>query len=195
MTPYRFEQRLLHWLIAVSLLPLFALGLWMTARASANLWDDQTNLLYGLHKAFGFAVLLMMMARLVLKACLAAPPYPANMSSRLALVAKLMHGLLYILLVAVPLLGWAGVTAYPALITVSGQHLPAMPLIVQNEALAKKLFAAHGTLALVLGALIIVHVCAALKHLFINRDEIFARMWPGAASKKLSSSRLSDLRD
>jgi cytochrome b561 len=95
-----------------------------------------------------------------------------------------MHGLLYVLLVAVPLLGWAGVTAYPALITVAGQHLPAMPLIAQNEALAKQLFAAHGTLALVLGALIIAHICAALKHLFINRDEIFARMWPGAASKK-----------
>ncbi|MFZ4710704.1 MAG: cytochrome b/b6 domain-containing protein, partial [Zwartia sp.] len=59
MTPYRFEQRLLHWLIAISLLPLFVLGLWMTARAGANLWDDQTNLLYGLHKALGFAVLLM----------------------------------------------------------------------------------------------------------------------------------------
>jgi len=184
MTPYRFEQRLLHWLIAVSLLPLFALGLWMTARAGANLWDDQTNLLYGLHKALGFAVLLMVVARLVLRACVATPPYPASMSPRLALAAKLMHGLLYVLLVAVPLLGWAGVTAYPALITVAGQHLPAMPLIVQNEALAKKLFAVHGTLALILGALIAAHICAALKHLFINRDEIFVRMWPSAASKK-----------
>ena len=184
MTSYRFGQRLLHWLIAVSLVPLFILGLWMTARAGASLWDDQTNLLYGLHKALGFTVLLMMVARLMLKACLTTPPYPASLSPRLAIAAKLMHGLLYLLLIVVPLLGWAGVTAYPALITVAGQHLPAMPLIVQNEALAKQLFAAHGTLALVLGALIIAHICAALKHLFINRDEIFARMWPGATSKK-----------
>jgi len=89
-----------------------------------------------------------------------------------------MHGLLYVLLFAVPLLGWAGVTAYPALITVAGYHLPAMPGITPNEALAKQLFALHGTLAFVLGALVIGHIAAALKHLMFNRDGVFERMWP-----------------
>ena len=178
MTPYRPAQRLLHWLVALCLPTLLVLGLWMTARAGANLWDEQTNLLYGLHKAFGFTVLLLMLLRLFLKLRTAVPAYPASLTPLHILVANTMHGLLYTLLFAVPLLGWAGVTAYPALITVAGYHLPAMPWVVQNEALAKQLFALHGTLAFVLAALIIGHIAAALVHLFLKRDGVFERMWP-----------------
>jgi len=178
MTPYRPAQRLLHWLVALCLPTLLVLGLWMTARAGANLWDDQTNLLYGLHKALGFIVLLLMLLRLFFKLRIAAPTYPASLTPLHILVAKIMHGLLYTLLFVVPLLGWAGVTAYPALITVAGYHLPAMPWVVQNEALAKQLFALHGTLAFVLAALIICHIAAALVHLFFKRDGVFERMWP-----------------
>jgi cytochrome b561 len=155
----------------------------MTARAGANLWDDQTNLLYGLHKALGFTVLLLMLLRLVLKLRTAAPAYPASLAPLHILVAKTVHGVLYLLLFAVPLLGWAGVTAYPALITVAGYHLPPMPWVAQNEALAKQLFAVHGTLAFVLAALVICHIAAALVHLLFKRDGVFERMWPGKQSK------------
>jgi cytochrome b561 len=179
MTPYHPARRLLHWLVTLCLAALFVLGLWMTARANANLWDDQTNLLYGLHKALGFTVLGLMLLRFVLKLRAAAPAYPASLTPLRILVAKTVHGLLYALLFAVPLLGWAGVTAYPALITVAGYHLPAMPWVAQNEAMAKQLFALHGTLAFVLAALVICHVAAALMHLWVSRDGVFERMWPG----------------
>ena len=178
MTPYRPAQRLLHWLVALCLPTLLVLGLWMTARAGANLWDEQTNLLYGLHKALGFTILLLMLLRLFLKLRTAAPTYPASLTPVHILLAKIVHGLLYTLLFAVPLLGWAGVTAYPALITVAGYHLPAMPWVVQNEALAKQLFALHGTLAFVLAALIVCHIAAALVHLLLKRDGVFERIWP-----------------
>jgi cytochrome b561 len=183
MTPYRPLQRLMHWLVALSIPVLFTLGLWMTARAAANLWDDQTNLLYGLHKALGFTVLCLMVLRLFLKLRTPAPGYPASLTPPLILLAKTVHGLLYVLLFAVPLLGWAGVTAYPALITVAGYHLPAMPWITPNEALAKQLFELHGTLAFALGALALGHIAAALIHLLVKRDGIFQRMWPNAQSK------------
>ena len=183
MTTYRPAQRLLHWLVALCIPILLVLGLWMTARASANLWDDQTNLLYGLHKALGFTVLLLMVLRLFFKLRTAAPAYPASLTPIRLLVAKTMHRLLYALLFAVPLLGWAGVTAYPALITVAGYHLPAMPWVTQDPALAKQLFALHGTLAFVLVALIVCHVAAALGHLLFKRDGVFERMWPGKSSE------------
>lgn len=179
MTPYRPAQRLLHWLVALSIPVLFMLGLWMTARASANLWDDQTNLLYGSHKALGIGVLCLMALRLFFKLRRAAPAYPAGLSPTLIFLARTVHILLYVLLFAVPLLGWAAVTAYPALITVAGYHLPAMPWITPNEALAKQLFAIHGWLAFALGALALGHIAAALKHLLFNRDGVFERMWPG----------------
>lgn len=183
MVPYRFEQRLLHWVIALALPIMFALGLWMTARAGANLWDDLTNLLYGIHKALGFTVLFLMVLRLIFKLRAAAPTYARTLSPVLLRAAKVMHGSLYVLLVLVPLLGWAGVTAYPALITVAGYHLPAMPWITPNETLAKQLFALHGTLAFVLAALVLGHIAAALKHLLFNRDGVFQRMWFGEATQ------------
>lgn len=178
MTPYRPLQRLMHWLVALSIPVLIALALWMTARAGANLWDDQTNLLYGLHKALGFTVLCLMVLRLFLKLRAAAPAYPASLSPAQILLAKTVHGLLYVLLFAVPLLGWAAVTAYPALITVAGYHLPAMPWITPNVDLAKQLFELHGTLAFALGALALGHIAAALRHLLVKRDGVFQRMWP-----------------
>ena len=183
MTPYRPAQRLLHWLVALCLPLLLVLGLWMTARAGANLWDDQTNLLYGLHKALGFTVLLLMVLRFLLKLSTTVPAYPASLTATHIFVAKTLHGLLYALLFAVPLLGWAGVTAYPALITVAGYHLPAMPWVTQDAALAKQLFALHGTLAFVLVAFIVCHIAAALVHLFFKRDGVFERMWPSKSSE------------
>jgi len=83
---------------------------------------------------------------------------------------------MYLLLLVVPLLGWAGVSAFPALITIAGYHLPAMPGIPKDQALAKQIFEIHGTLAMALLILVVGHVAAALKHLFINRDNVFQRM-------------------
>ena len=60
-----------------------------------------------------------------------------------------------------------------------------MPLVTQDAALAKQLFAVHGTLAFVLVALITCHITAALVHLFFKRDGIFERMWPGKSVKTL----------
>jgi cytochrome b561 len=70
------------------------------------------------------------------------------------------------------------VTAYPALVTVGGFNLPAMPLVPQDSDLAGRLFAIHGTLALALGALALGHVAISLHHLLIDRDRMFDRMWP-----------------
>lgn len=79
----------------------------------------------------------------------------------------------------VPLLGWAGVTAYPALITVGGFDLPAMPGIAKDEAFAKQLFQIHGYLALLLVGIACAHIAAALAHLLIKKDGVFQRMWIG----------------
>jgi cytochrome b561 len=109
------------------------------------------------------------------------PPYPQTLSPTRRRLAVALNHVFYTLLVAVPLLGWAGVTAYPALVTVGGVDLPAMPLVPQDSALAARLFGIHGTLALLLGALAAGHAAMALHHLFAARDGVFQRMWPGRA--------------
>ena len=174
---YSFVQKLLHWIIALCVVILIPVGLWMSTRATANLWDSLTHSLYAWHKAIGFLVLWTMFIRLLIKLRQGTPAYPSTLSMHLLIAAKIVHGLLYVLLIAVPIVGWAGVTAYPALITVGDYNLPALPLIPKSEALAKQLFNLHGVLAMTLGVIALGHIAAALKHLMIDRDGVFQRMW------------------
>ncbi|MDP1932056.1 MAG: cytochrome b [Gammaproteobacteria bacterium] len=176
---YAFGSRILHWLIAALVLVLIPVGLWMASRAEINLFDDLTNTLYAWHKAIGFTVLLLMVVRIVVKARNAAPAYPASMPRWQVIAAKSLHHLLYVLLILTPLLGWAGVTAFPALITLGGYDLPAMPFVPQDQALATQLFGIHGVFAITLAVLIAGHIAAAVIHLVVRKDGVFQRMWFG----------------
>ncbi|MDP3621509.1 MAG: cytochrome b/b6 domain-containing protein [Polynucleobacter sp.] len=173
---YSLTARLFHWLTAALILCLAILGFWMTDRANANLWDALTDTLYAWHKFIGFTVLLMTALRLIVKLSSNKPPYSSSVSAHTIKLASFMHGILYLLLFLVPLLGWAGVTAYPALITIGGYHLPAMPGITKDETLAKQLFEIHGYLAITLIVLAVGHLMAALHHLLLKKDGVFQRM-------------------
>ena len=172
---YPAVWRALHWLIALLVLTLIPVGLWMTSRGEAEIWGELTDSLYSWHKAIGFSVLLLMVIRILFKILLTTPPYPDALSWTLQLAAKGLHHLLYVFLVLTPLFGWAGVTAFPALITVGGYDLPAMPLVPQDSELAARLFAIHGVLALTLAVLLAGHIAAAIRHM-LRKDGIVRRM-------------------
>jgi cytochrome b561 len=174
---YSVATRLIHWISAVLIVALLVLGFWMTERSSANLWDALTNTLYSWHKLIGFTVLLITLLRIGEKLSSQKPPYPSSVPQSQIQIAKSVQGALYLLLLLTPLLGWAGVTAFPALITVGGYHLPAMPGIPKDQALAKQLFEIHGYLALALLAVAAVHIAAGLQHLLLKKDGVFERMW------------------
>lgn len=175
--PYNRVWRLLHWLIALCVIALVPVGLLIEARTEANLWDRTTDILYGAHKTLGFSVLVLMLLRIGCKLWLHPPAYPDTLSRRQILAAKSLHHLFYVLLILVPLLGWAGVTAFPALMIIPGVELPAMPGIPRDQALAERLFSVHGAFALLLALLVLGHIAAALWHRFALRDEVFQRMW------------------
>ena len=172
---YPIGWRVLHWLMAVMVLTLLPVGLWMASRAEANIWGSLTNTLYSSHKALGFTVLLLMLVRIGLKIRVGAPPYPSTLPRSLQIAAKSLHHCLYLLLIITPMLGWAGVTAYPALIIVGDFYLPAMPGVPEDTALAERLFAIHGVFALMLAVLLAGHIAAALRHM-LRGDGIFRRM-------------------
>lgn len=172
---YPLVWRVLHWLIALMVLVLIPIGLWMVARGEADLWDELTNTLYSWHKAIGFSLLLLMVLRILVKIRCQRPPYPDDMPPRLQLAAQSVHYLLYGLLILTPLLGWAGVTAFPALVTVGGYHLPAMPFVPENRDLAARLFDIHGALAITLGVVAAGHIAAAVRHM-LRKDGIVRRM-------------------
>jgi cytochrome b561 len=156
---------------------LLVLGFWMTERASANLWDGLTNTLYAWHKLIGFLALLVTALRIVVKLRSKRPDYPSSVSASHIQLAQIVQSMMYLLLVLVPLLGWAGVTAYPALITVGGFHLPALPGVPKDEPLAKQLFEIHGYFVLALIAAAVAHIGAGLIHLWVRKDQVFDRIW------------------
>ena len=176
---YPLSLRLVHWITVLLLLALVVVGFWMTDRSAANIWDALTNTLYAWHKALGFAALIIVGVRLAIRARTQPVSDNASLPPIQRTLIKLVHVSLYLLLIAVPLLGWAGVTAFPALITLGGYNLPAMPGVPIDQALAKQLLGLHGTLVMVLIILAIGHLLAALKHLLIDKDGMFNRIWFG----------------
>lgn len=172
---YPAGWRVLHWLMALMILTLIPIGLWMASRAQANIWGELTDTLYAWHKAIGFTVLMLMIVRIAVKIKVKTPPYPAELPRKLQIAAKSLHHLMYVLLVLTPLFGWAGVTAFPALITLGGYDLPAMPRIPEDSDLAAQLFQIHGALAITLSVLVLGHIAAAIRHM-LRKDGIFRRM-------------------
>jgi len=172
---YPAGWRLLHWVIAALVLCTIPIGIWMAQRASIDLFDTLTNQLYAYHKVIGFNILLLMVLRTVVRLSVSPPAYPASMSPRLQKLAKGLHHLLYVMLIVTPLLGWAGVTAFPALVISDTVRLPAMPGVPQDQALATTLFKIHGIFAITLAVLVLGHIGAAIRHM-LRRDGIIQRM-------------------
>jgi cytochrome b561 len=163
----------LHW--AIALLALFQIGLgwWMIdiPKSPPGLRADWFNL----HKSFGITIGLLMLARLGWRLGHVPPPLPASVPCWQARIARLSHGLLYAALIVQPLVGYLGssFTRYP--IKYFGVTLPRWGW--DAPALKQLCSDVHFALACLITALVVLHIAAALKHLF-ERDGVFERMWP-----------------
>lgn len=174
---YGHTARLLHWITAAALAVTVPLGLAMTYRGNTlDIWDGATDTLYSTHKLIGFVLLWVVIARLIHRWRRPPPPAEPDMPRWRQAAATATHGALYALLIVVPLLGWAGVSLFPSLTLFGLFDLPA--ITAPDEARAKAVLALHGTLALLLAGLALVHLAAALEHHLIRRDGVLRRMWP-----------------
>ena len=177
-SPYSPVARTLHWITVIAVFGMIPVGLTMSYRGNVlDLWDGLTNSLYSGHKLLGFLVLWLMVGRLAYRLLHGAPPDVPTLAWWEKAASHLVHWLLYGLLLVVPMLGWIGVSLYPALDIFGLFNLPA--LAKPNEDAAKRVLDVHGKLALTLGALALLHIAAALYHRLIRRDGVMRRMWPG----------------
>lgn len=172
---YSAPAQWFHWLTALAVLAAVGLGIAMN-----NVTDKPlASSLYDLHRSTGTLILALTGFRLIWRLFHRPPPLVPGLPAWQARAATIVHGLLYVLLFALPLLGWAGTSAYGAEISVYGLFiLP--PLLAENEPLSKVLLETHELVAFTLVALLIVHIGAALHHHFVGRDDTLRRMWPGA---------------
>jgi cytochrome b561 len=161
----------LHWLAAVLILANLAFGLYI-----AGLPLSPAKLRYlPWHKWIGVTVLLLSAARLAWRLGHPAPALPSSMSGAEQRLARLSHALLYVLFFAAPLTGWLFSSA-AGIKTVYLGLVPLPDLLPKDKAVAGVLRAAHQWINYSMAAVIVVHVAAALKHHFHDRDDVLRRM-------------------
>lgn len=171
---YNGVAKALHWIVAFCVLAAIPLGL---AMVSVDPGPVQ-NTLYDLHRSFGALILGLMLVRVGWRLIRRPPPRNIPMPVWQSRVASTVHALLYVLLLAMPLLGWAGTSAFPATITVFWLFdLP--PLVGPDRALSETLLRAHTIVAFIVSGLICLHIGAALYHHFVRKDAVLRRMLPG----------------
>jgi cytochrome b561 len=169
---YTSTAIVLHWVLALAILSSFGLGLYM-----ADLpFSLQRVKLYNWHKWAGVTILALSAVRLLWRLTHRPPP-DAAMPSWQATASRLAHRALYVLFFAVPIAGWAYSSAAGFPIVWFGV-LPLPDLLPADKALAEAVKPLHEILAWALVVVAAIHVVAALKHQFIDRDGLIARMLP-----------------
>ena len=175
---YTLIQRLLHWLIA--LLALLTLGIGMTLGflgfdgVQETFGKAATNAFYTGHKTFGVLILALMLLRLGVRLVFGAPPYQSPLNAFEQVASHTVHGLLYVALLTMPILGWLATAAGGYPVQFFAWNLPG--LISQDKALSEVLFSLHGIVGWVLVGLLVLHIGGALQHWLIKRDEVMTRM-------------------
>jgi cytochrome b561 len=174
---YGVPVRLVHWLMALLLALQIPAGIVMSYRGNvANLWDGVTDFLYSAHKSIGFVLLILLLLRALVRLTAGAPPAEPSLAPWQRRVAAVNHAGLYVFLLVVPMLGWLGASLFPALEVFGLVSLPSISS--PNRAASDTVFTLHRLTALLLVALIALHVAAALHHHFIRRDGVLRRMLP-----------------
>jgi cytochrome b561 len=177
MTPARTHfsplARLLHWTMAPLIVAMLFIGVGMVASVS-----HAHNTLVAIHKPLGIALLLLVVLRAAVRITRGTPPLPADMVTPQRIAAKASHLVLYALMVAMPLIGWAMLSAAGYPVTLYGPlHLP--PIAPHNVELFALLRTLHTWLAFALFATVLLHLAAALFHGLIRRDGVFSSMARG----------------
>jgi len=180
---YSGLAKLLHWLIALVIAGMVSLGVYMTevqGDLQYKLW------LYQLHKSFGVTLFALLAIRLAWRQISPPPPMPPSMPAWEQRAAKAAHIGLYVLMFALPLSGWARVSASPLSVPTQVFGLFTLPHIPWLASLANETKQAwepvfqtiHWALAWTLVAIAAVHAGAALRHALILKDGVMTRMLP-----------------
>lgn len=184
---YTPTARGLHWLIALLILIQFPIAFYMTYRgyempavndkgeAVKGVFDGVTGFFYSWHKVIGLTIFFLVLIRLAYRLTRGAPRPDPSVPKPLTGISHLVHWLIYALLIAVPIIGYRGIS-YGRYLDVFGFSLPAVT--EKNEDLSKEVFEWHERAAIVLLLLVSLHIAAAIYHRFFRKDRVVERMLP-----------------
>jgi len=179
---YKSYSVILHWVIAFLILFMIFLGWRFESHDSMSL--SRANL----HKSVGILILLLSLVRIGVRIAYKAPPEPPMPKWQLV-SAKALHLGFYVIMIAMPLSGWLMVSTSPRDIPFFFMHWPHLP-VAQNHATHEVFESVHGLIAkLIIYVMVPLHVLAALKHQFIDKDTVVEHMVPGLTPRPVLNWR------
>lgn len=161
----------LHWTLALLIAGMLGLGWYMMTieHEPGGAWY------IGIHKSVGILVFALVVLRVLWRATHRPAPLPAGLPAWQVTLSRVTHWGLYLGMVLMPVLGFMG-----AVYSKSGVAFFGLPLaagVARDHATAELFFGLHSAMAWVLVALIALHAAAGLKHLLVDKNRIFQRMW------------------
>lgn len=177
LSRYSLGAIVFHWLIAILIVANF-----FTAFSAEDQPRSVAEQIMANHKAIGITVLLLTIGRILWRLANRPPAFLSSVRPWEATLARVTHGLFYILMIAVPLVGWIMHSAYTGGAAVDAFGFfayPGLPL-PQDKSGAEWAGEMHEVMAFLMLALVGLHVLGALKHHWIDRDGSLFRMVPWA---------------
>ena len=167
----------MHWLIAVMLLISVSVGLYMTGLK----FSPEKLKLYNWHKWAGVTIFTLVLFRCAWRLSHSAPPPSPNMPAWQVQTANATHYLLYALMIVIPLSGWL-MSSAKGFQTVYFGVIPLPDLLSKSEPVGDALQLIHKSFNYTMIAIVVLHAAAALKHHFIDKDDVLRRILPGSRS-------------
>lgn len=168
---FALSSRLLHWLMAVLVLIMLFVGIFIATSVG-----PAYHSLLSFHRSLGIAILVLAVLRLANRWLNPPPALPEGLPAIMAFMATASHWALYTLMIALPLVGWAMLSAGGYPIPVFGNAFLLPPILPHDAALWGWLRLTHSVLAFGLFGLVMAHSGAAVFHLLIRRDGVMQSM-------------------
>lgn len=173
-TDWSTPIKLLHWLLAIAVIGMAIFGLLMKY---GDFSPVQRIRMYNLHKSVGLTILVLVMLRLAIRLLDRRRPLPPPMPRWQRLAATSSHALLYVVLIGMPMTGWLYNSASGFPLQWFGQF--SIPALSGRDAELKALAGGlHFAGLCLLASVLTVHAGAALKHHFVDRDNVLRSMLP-----------------
>jgi cytochrome b561 len=174
---YGVATRVVHWLMAVAIVAMFALGLWMV---TLTYYSPYYTTAPDIHRSVGMLLLFLLAARFVWRLVNDKPEDP-ELSPIEQRIAQVVHWGFYPLLFALMISGYLISTADGRPIAVFDWF--SVPSLVHYKGLEEQAGEVHEVLAYITMAVVVLHAAASLKHHFIDRNRVLARMWSGPSQQ------------
>ena len=172
---YSSGSKLFHWLIALIVLLMLSVSFFLENLPEAI---KPTAIMF--HKSFGLTVLGLMILRIIWIIHTGKPKLPSTVPLWERALSHFVQYSLYLLLLLMPICGW--------IMSVAANHIPSffglfnlpLPGITPDKALSSWMFAAHRNIAFIIIGLLVLHIAGALKHYWIEKDNVLQKMWRGS---------------